>query len=357
MDIMLKETSFVLPKVHEISIVPVSKDRKKPLKILGYVPQLDATKDKISSIRYKKWTNLRKLANDFEFPVHARATRPISRAFFKLTEVIIDQRLDANCNTLHLAEAPGGFIEATMNYKLKMYNELKCLYTFSLHDSNRDIPTYHEKINSEKRVIVLSNRENKGDLYSIRNIQHLIGTLKGKQIKFITCDGGFTEKNDFASKEQLHHKLIFHQIITSLFILEINGCLVIKFFDIFTELSFDFVYILSYLFDIVMVCKPHTSRPTNSEKYIVCKFFSQQKFNKISKMLKDICISGIEKYSSIIDKTVIRQGFVASLRKINTLLSEYQIYCIENILNVHRLDLKITNSRQNVNDWISKYIL
>lgn len=355
---MLKETCFILPKVHEISIVPFPKDRKKPLEVLGYTTGIDTTKDKISSMRYKKWTSLRKLANDFEFPLQSRASRPISRAFFKLTEIIVDQRLDANCNTLHLAEAPGGFIEACMKYKLKMYNELKTLYTFSLHDHTKDIPAYHEKIISEKKVVILSNKENRGDLYSLKNIQHLIHHLKDKQIKFITCDGGFTEKNDFASKEQLHHKLIYHQIITSLFILENNGCLVIKFFDIFTELSLDFVYILSFLFDVVMVCKPHTSRPTNSEKYIVCKFFNRQKFDKISKSLKDICVAGIETFGTIVDKsTVMRDGYIAALRKINTLLSEYQIYCIENILNINRLDLKITPSRQNVSDWVSKYIL
>lgn len=353
---MLKETFFLLPKVHEINFAPLKKDRTKSLKIMGYSPVIDQTKNKISCILYKKWTSLRKMANDFEFPHDkTKSQRPISRAYFKLSELIIDHNLDLNCNTLHLAEAPGGFIESCINYKKKTYNQLNTLYTFSLHDTNRDIPMYQERISSEKNVVILSNRENRGDLYSFKNIQYLIDNLKNKQIKFITCDGGFAEKNDFSSKEHLHHKLIYHQLLTSLFILENNGSLVVKFFDIFTELSFDFVYILSFLFDKVFICKPHTSRPTNSERYIVCKFLNINKFNKISKVLKQLCISNIENYSSLINKKNLRQEYIGSLRKINIQLAEYQMYCIENILNINRLNLKITNSREKINNWISKY--
>lgn len=358
---MLKETSFLLPKIYELNFLPTKKDRTKPLAILGYSPKIDETKNKISSIKYKKWTNLRKISNDFEFPCEDeyKIPRPISRAFFKLCEILVDHEIDANCNTLHLAESPGGFIESCLYYKNKLYKEAKTLHTFSLCEKKDevDVPVYSEKISKNKNVMILSNKENKGDLYDPKNIEFLIVFLKSKQIKFITCDGGFTEKNDFSAKEHLHHKLIFNQIVTSLFVLENRGTLVIKFFDVFTELSFDFIYILAYLFEKVYVCKPHTSRPTNSERYITCKFFNKAKFSKISQKLKTLCVSGIENYSSVVHKGTIRNEFMRKFKEVNVLLSEYQMTSIENILNIYTLNLRFSRKKtENLNKWVKKYI-
>lgn len=354
---MLKETSFLIPRNYELNLKPTKGDRTITLNNLGYSSTLDKTKNKISTIKYSKWTSLRKLVNDFEFPYDkTKIQKPISRAFFKLLEMLIEHSLDINCNTLHLAEAPGGFIECCLYYKNKYYNELKQLYTFSLHDPCKDIPNYQEKIRSTKDVIILSNKDNKGDLYNLKNVHYLIQYFKDKQIKFITCDGGFAEKNDFASKEHLHHKLIFHQLIASLFILETNGTMIIKFFDIFTELTFDFLCLLSYLFEKVYICKPHTSRPTNSEKYIVCKFYCKNKFTKISSTLRQICVSGIEQFSCIIDKSKLRNDFTPQIRRVNLKLSEYQIYCIENILTINKLNLKITKSKENIDNWVKRYL-
>lgn len=353
---MLNKTYFIVPPVNNLDIRVLKGERKRLLEKLGYDPILNITKNKISSISYSKWSRLRKAFNDFEFPLDpTKISKPISRAYFKLLELMGDHELVDNCNTLHLAEAPGGFIEATRYLKKKKGTQDTTYYTFSVL-GNDCIPTYNRNLIYDKNVVVLSNKKNNGDLYVLENIKNLISGLKNKNINFITCDGGFTENNDFSSKEQLHHHLIFNEIVTSLFILNEGGNFVLKIFDIFTELTFDYLYLLSYLFKEVYICKPNTSRPTNSEKYLVCKGYIKQRFNsKLQNLFKFLCESGIEKYSSFVSKPYVKDNFVTCVKDINIYFSRYQIFNINSIIEMDNLNLKITKCQENIDSWISNY--
>jgi hypothetical protein len=176
------------------------------------------------------------------------------------------------------------------------------------------------------------------------------------QINFITCDGGIAENKEFSQKEQIHHGLIFNQIYISLAVLSENGTLVVKFFDIYTELTFDFIAILSYLFGETYICKPNTSRPTNSEKYIVCKYFKKEKYNNIKKDLEKLLKLGVLHYKSIIRKHNISKEFVDAVKYITRYLAEYQIFNIETIIRTEELNLLINNNcEQVIEDWVKKY--
>lgn len=346
---MHNKNIFLLPKVETITFNFSKSARNRYLKKLGYDERLNKTKDKISLLNYEKWTALRKCFNDYEFPLdRSKIKKPISRAFFKLIEIIKDNDINVDCNTLHLAEAPGGFIESTIYKQRKKHK----LYTFSIIDEkNEDTPVYHNKIIKDKSVVILSNEKNKGDLYKVSNIKLLSSSLSDKNIKFITCDGGFTENYDFSSKEDLHHKLIFHEILTSLLILKKDGSLVVKIFDIFTELTFDYIYLLCFLFDNVYITKPLTSRPTNSEKYLVCKGYNPLKFNDDMKnILKYLCINNINNYCSFVSKNNLDDSFTKSIKNINTILMNQQINCIEKILTS-----KVSNKNEKTKEWIDNY--
>jgi hypothetical protein len=214
---------------------------------------------------------------------------------------------------------------------------------------------YNKSLVSDPMVKVLSNSSNKGDLYCIKNIKSLIETLRKKNVLFITCDGGFNENNEFSSKEQLHHHLIFKEIVTSLFILKNGGSLILKIFDIFTELTFDYVCLLSYLFSEVYVCKPNTSRPTNSEKYLVCKFYNSKKYDlKLQNLCKFLCSDGIEKYTSIFDKKGLGD-ITDSIKNINSHFLGYQVHNINSILETENLNLRLPSSQKNIQEWVERY--
>lgn len=51
----------------------------------------------------------------------------------------------------------------------------------------------------------------------------------------------------------------------------LGGHFVCKFFDVLHEFTADLVWLLYQLFDTICITKPLTSRPANSERYLVCK--------------------------------------------------------------------------------------
>jgi cap2 methyltransferase len=352
--VMLKETRFLIPSAETITIKVLSKDRTKKNNLLGYSPNIEETKNKISLIKPEAWIRLRKLTNPLDYPFKSGLSRPISRAFFKMLEIIKDNNIDVSGNSFHLCEAPGGFIQAT-NYIAKKNKVSGTRYTFSLIGSHRT-PVYNAGLVSNRNVIVLSNAVNGGDIYSIDNIRFLISSLKPKSIKLITADGGFSETNDFSNKEQLHHRLIFNQIICALHILENGGDFVIKIFDIFTELTFDYVYLLSHLFGKVYVHKPNTSRPTNSERYVCCKNYIRSKFTpELMRILRSLCEKNIENFSSFVSKADVPMSFVSKLRESNRYFSDYQVYSINNIMDIRRLNLKVKQNTCITESWLKKY--
>jgi cap1 methyltransferase len=99
--------------------------------------------------------------------------------------------------------------------------------------------------------------------------------LIGEPADFITADGGFDEGDEYNNKEQLHYKLILYEIYYCLNNQKIGGSCIIKFFDIFTESTIQMLYILSKSYKDVYIYKPYTSRPTNSEKYVICSGYRE----------------------------------------------------------------------------------
>ncbi|MPC39189.1 Cap-specific mRNA (nucleoside-2'-O-)-methyltransferase 1 [Portunus trituberculatus] len=51
-----------------------------------------------------------------------------------------------------------------------------------------------------------------------------------------------------------------------------NGHFVCKLFDVFTPFSVGLIYLMYRSFKYVSIHKPNTSRPANSERYIICKW-------------------------------------------------------------------------------------
>jgi cap1 methyltransferase len=57
----------------------------------------------------------------------------------------------------------------------------------------------------------------------------------------------------------------------ALSVLRVGGNFVCKLFDLFTPFSVGLVYLMYLCFDSISIHKPVTSRPANSERYIICK--------------------------------------------------------------------------------------
>lgn len=235
------------------------------------------------------WNKVKKISNIFEYiyiynkhvdnNIGTALYNPISRSFFKLQEIICDlDLLQTESKALvivGLAEAPGGFIECMYQYRRKQFvlnkDEYFCM---SLLSSDTDVPLLQHLKHKIKynTLTLLTGEDGSGDLYNYKNIIHLKKSI-GKKVDIVTADGGFNYDDQYDYQEQLSYKLIFSEMISALHILKKGGHFVLKIFDIFTHNTCNLIYFISTFFEEVYITKPFSSRPANSEKYVVCKHF------------------------------------------------------------------------------------
>lgn len=315
---------------------------------LGDFNKIDKIKNKIDDVNQEDWTKIRKYTNKYESPFYNTSRKVISRAFYKLWELLLDYKISCNSETLHLCEAPGGFIQATIDYKLKKYNEIKKCHTISLiDDDNSDTPKYNQSISNNTNVNII--KDYNGNLYNIDLILHSCYLLKNNNISLVTGDGGIAENGNFNNKEVIHIRLILSQMFLTFNILEDFGTFILKIFDIYTDITSEIIYLLSYLFDEVYITKPLTSRPTNSEKYLICKGFIKKNFtinikNELFKCLKKLSDNPELQVCRLFNNNLVDNynRYINQLSEYNTCFMSQQIENIEK-------NLKLLDNNNNIN--------
>lgn len=332
-------------------------------KIFGFNSIIDDTKKRISNVDPYKWAKTRKFTNVYEFPhTHMVKGRAISRAFFKLWEIMEDFDIHPVDTSLHLAEAPGGFVQATLK---RTRNLIDC-YTISLIDKNDDVPKYHKEIFNHSKVTVLTGQDNTGNLYNNTNLKHIGNLLKNKNVSFVTGDGGINDNGDFNSKEIDNTRLLVSQVYTMLLVLKSGGDFVVKIFDTFTKPTIDIIYILTCIFQECYIVKPCTSRPTNSEKYMVCKGFVKSAIANLEGIFESILIEfknreiNEEKiFLHHLLETNLSTEFLECIKTVNTFIIKRQVSTIDyNLRIIYNENNNYYNDKMLKNyQWLKKYNL
>lgn len=98
-------------------------------------------------------------------------------------------------------------------------------------------------------------------------------------VHVLMADGGFSVEGQENIQEILSKQLYLCQCLVALSLLRVGGNFVVKLFDIFTPFSVSLIYLISKCFVKICICKPNTSRPANSERYLVCK--SKKRFTDV----------------------------------------------------------------------------
>ncbi|XP_054833969.1 cap-specific mRNA (nucleoside-2'-O-)-methyltransferase 1 [Eublepharis macularius] len=117
--------------------------------------------------------------------------------------------------------------------------------------------------------------EGDGDITRPENItafqNFVLDNTDRKGVHFLMADGGFSVEGQENIQEILSKQLMLCQFLTGLSVIRTGGHFVCKTFDLFTPFSVGLVYLLYCCFERVSVFKPVTSRPANSERYVVCR--------------------------------------------------------------------------------------
>lgn len=195
---------------------------------------------------------------------------PVSRAFFKMIEMlkIIDGDLPKTpLRTLHIAESPGGFIQA-INWRRRMLGIVDYMtgWTISKENAWRKLEDTSRSW-STKPILKI------GDLLLKNTRDNIIRSHTDCKAFLVTGDGGFDFSDDYESQETMALPLVIAQMATGLECLEKDGIFILKIFDCFTLPMIQILWVFWISFDGFRIIKPRTSRACNSEKYIVARGF------------------------------------------------------------------------------------
>jgi 23S rRNA U2552 (ribose-2'-O)-methylase RlmE/FtsJ len=206
--------------------------------------------------------------------------KPISRAYFKLWEILRDFhdrifKSKSRINTAHIAEGPGGFIECLVDYKAKYNIDISRMYGITLllqSETENRVPFWKltKEYCKDNNIFLNRKGENIGDLYQLKNIYSFVNKVGYSNCELVTADGGFDFSSDFNQQEEVFLQLFLSEIYTAASIQSQGGTFITKIFDMFTDDTNCLISILTLLYDDVYIIKPFTSRPANSEKYLVC---------------------------------------------------------------------------------------
>lgn len=229
------------------------------------------------------WDTMKKLTNPYELVFSNckesfSKKRPISRAYFKLREIMVDFVLPwinptTPLRTAHIAEAPGGFIECVLDIEKEHLLNINDMYGITYIAYDRRIPNWRISRDYMYKVHLNSEENYNGDIYNIDHIDRFVRDTGENTCFIVTADGGFDCSNDFNVQETSFAHMLLCEIYISFRTQHVNGVFIVKCFDIFTTKTLRLISILKKAYKFVHIVKPYTSRPANSEKYIVARGF------------------------------------------------------------------------------------
>lgn len=259
--------------------------------------------DRIKIPRGTMWTKLRSLLNKYEnvpFSIDENgrfSKKKMNRAYFKLKELMLDdkEKFTKLKSAACLAEGPGGFIQFITDYypKAKIYG-----ITLKYDDDkeHRNMEKFLEKNPNVKIIYGNEEEGHDGNLYN-KEVVNAFANKVGK-VDLVTADGGF-QASDENEKETEHLRLFLAETLTAFKVLNKGGSFILKIYDIFTRATVEMLFLLSNVFGSVEIKKPVTSRPANSERYVVCHNFKGFETDKHVKMDDDFYYEKILKMTEV----------------------------------------------------------
>ena len=358
-------TYYVLPQIEynikdsNLKLTILESNSEKCSKIYSLKKYLSKIKGLIDK-HINDWDAIKKYTNPYEFihtlipgqKVSVSKIRPISRAFFKLIEIYNTHNIflsNKPIKSFHLAEGPGGFIEATAYIR---NNPQDKYYGMTLINKDGNIPGWKKAeaiIKEYGNITIEYGEDKKGDLYNHENLTYCKQHYKNS-MDIITGDGGFDFSGDYNNQEKNAFRLIFTQVAYAITMQKQNGHFILKIFDIFENSTIQILYLLSCFYENVIISKPYTSRYANSEKYIICKNFKfgntdniSNKFINILKIFEDLDFNKYTVFSIL--NIPIQSYYYTCVYETNAILGHQQI---DNILNT----IKIITHKDRKNEKI-----
>jgi len=243
------------------------------------VNKLMQAKSSLDHIPSKEFRVARKKANPYE-AIGKHIFQ--NRAALKMANLdhLFDLTSSAGNDTyLYFADicgGPGGFTEYIYwrkKDKAKGWGiTLKGPYDWKLHIFRADA--------SHDNFEIDYGEDGTGDILKSQNIRHFANRVlsaRAQGVDLVMGDGGIGVEGEENFQEFKVQRLILCQFLIMFNILAKGGKFACKIFDVFTPFTVGLIYILYRHFERICIIKPYTSRPANSERYVICFNLLEQK--------------------------------------------------------------------------------
>lgn len=241
---------------------------------------LNTIKNKYATIDRRQFTYAREQANPFEYLGNSvfgsRAAVKLANidAIYNLTQHIggfIDFKTPGRFVFADLAGGPGSF---TQYIQWRRPDSVGFGITLKTAVGEGEELDWSYKIIDAERFRPYYGADNTGNLYT--NYQGFVDFVKSSNdsdLYLVTADGGFNveESGDYERQEFVSSRLVLVECLTAILLLNQGGSFVCKVFDTVTKISADTIYMMACCFDELIMFKPVSSRPANSERYLICR--------------------------------------------------------------------------------------
>lgn len=317
-------------------------------------------KEHIDSVN-EQWDYTKKITNPYEYihtplpttHISIAKYKPLSRAYFKMIELLhtFNIKWDYPIKSFHLAEGPGGFIEALLKER---DNPHDCYVGMTLVSSDFNTPGWRKTQRFlsrwKDRIRLEYGVDKTGNLFSYENYVGL--TRERHTYDLLTGDGGFDFSVCYNMQECLSSRLIFAQIVYACMLQKNRGTFVLKIFDCFTQSTIDMIWILCSVYRTVYITKPCTSRYANSEKYLVCKEYRQhageQLLPRLEMILKKLETPPPGMHIQRLLSVRPPLYFMNQLQEINAVFGQQQMEMIQFTLTMIHMNQKEQNEKIKV---------
>jgi 23S rRNA U2552 (ribose-2'-O)-methylase RlmE/FtsJ len=188
-----------------------------------------------------------------------------------ITGPTLNQDTDSNFHYLDLASGPGAFAEylqwrrpTSQGFGMTLSAESSATV------KNQKLDWKVDRLDLD-RFKILYGSDNTGNLYT--NWDWLINFVlsQGDGIDLVTADGGFDVESspDYSRQEYLTSRLLLTELLIAISCCQTGGNIMIKVFDTVTSISAQTLFLAACCFESISLFKPISSRPANSERYLI----------------------------------------------------------------------------------------
>lgn len=351
----LPNINIIEELIKEKEIVIVSPNQSLPLFSLGFHQFIERTRESLNITQKLETKNdFYYVVNTFEtsisnyddniinlsqiyFNFNKNKPNILSTDFYKMWEInfIFDIISNKKLSYTSLGNNSNSFLQSIIYFREKMLNiNIDNDKIFNITD-NKEKDIEPETIKHFTGLYNINNFTNK-ELKKSKKIKTSKNLKTNKKYANLIISNGINN-----IKEQEYYKYIINEIITILSLIEIDGHCILKLVDTFTISTIKLIWLLSDFFEESYIYKPLFSRPSDSEKFLICKKF---KYNNNDDLI-DIVIKKLQDILKIIDDE----------NHINILFPNIDLP--NELLNIFRfINIKLVNNQQIIINDIVKYI-